>query len=67
MQTPEGKLAVVQLDNGAITIDKEGEIDHNFGMNPFLFEMYKYFLHCAHQYAQIGAVVVGATFLLLYW
>jgi len=28
-KTPEGKLAVVQLDNGAITVDEEGEIDHN--------------------------------------
>ena len=28
-ETAEGKLAVVQLDNGAITIDEEGEIDHN--------------------------------------
>jgi hypothetical protein len=27
--TPEGKIAIVQLDNGAITIDDEGEIDHN--------------------------------------
>lgn len=27
--TPEGKLAVVQLNDGAITIDDEGEIDHN--------------------------------------
>ncbi len=27
--TAEGKLAVVQLDNGAITIDDEGEVDHN--------------------------------------
>ena len=27
--TPEGKIAVVRLDNGAITIDDEGEIDHN--------------------------------------
>jgi len=27
--TTEGKLAVVQLDNGAITIDAEGEIDHH--------------------------------------
>ncbi len=31
-KTPEGKLAVVQLDNGAITIDEEGEIDHNSGI-----------------------------------
>lgn len=29
-KTPEGKLAVVQLDNAtAITIDEEGEIDHH--------------------------------------
>jgi len=28
-QTPEGKLAVVQMDDSAITIDEEGEIDHN--------------------------------------
>lgn len=28
-QTPEGKLAVVQLDDSAITIDEEGEVDHN--------------------------------------
>jgi hypothetical protein len=28
-KTPEGRLAVVQLDNGAITVDEEGEIDHN--------------------------------------
>jgi len=28
-QTPEGKLAVVQLGDAAITIDEEGEIDHN--------------------------------------
>lgn len=28
-KTSEGKLAVVQLDNGAITIDEEGDIDHN--------------------------------------
>ena len=27
--TPEGKIAIVRLDNGAITIDDEGEIDHN--------------------------------------
>ena len=27
--TPEGKLAVVQMDDKAITIDEEGEIDHN--------------------------------------
>ncbi len=27
--TPEGKIAIVQLDNGAITIDDEGEINHN--------------------------------------
>jgi len=27
--TPEGRVAIVQLDNGAITIDDEGEIDHN--------------------------------------
>ena len=31
-ETSEGKLAVVQLDNGAITIDEEGEIDHNSGI-----------------------------------
>ena len=28
-ETPDGKLAVVQLDDAAITIDEEGEIDHN--------------------------------------
>ncbi len=28
-QTPDGKLAVVQMDNAAITIDEDGEIDHN--------------------------------------
>ncbi len=28
-QTPEGKLAVVQLGDASITIDEEGEIDHN--------------------------------------
>lgn len=28
-QTPDGKLAVVQMDDTAITIDEEGEIDHN--------------------------------------
>ena len=28
-QTTEGKLAVVQLNDAAITIDEEGEIDHN--------------------------------------
>ncbi|MCW8866255.1 MAG: hypothetical protein OQK09_14905 [Colwellia sp.] len=28
-KTPEGKLAVVQMDDAAITIDEEGEIDHN--------------------------------------
>ncbi len=28
-QTPEGKLAVVQLNDTAITIDEDGEIDHN--------------------------------------
>jgi len=28
-ETPEGKLAVVQLNDTAITIDEEGEIDHN--------------------------------------
>lgn len=27
--TQEGKLAVVQLDNGAVTINDQGEIDHN--------------------------------------
>ena len=27
--TSEGKLAVVQLENGSITIDDEGEIDHH--------------------------------------
>ena len=28
-QTDEGKLAVVQLNDSAITIDEEGEIDHH--------------------------------------
>ncbi|MBL4942606.1 MAG: hypothetical protein JKY81_13205 [Colwellia sp.] len=28
-QTPDGKLAVVQLNDSAITIDEEGEIDHH--------------------------------------
>ena len=28
-KTPEGKLAVVQLDKDIITIDEEGDIDHN--------------------------------------
>lgn len=28
-ETAEGKLAVVQLEDGAITIDEEGEVDHN--------------------------------------
>jgi len=28
-QTTEGKLAVVQLNDTAITIDEEGEVDHN--------------------------------------
>jgi hypothetical protein len=28
-QTPEGKLAVVQLDNAIVTIDEEGDVDHN--------------------------------------
>jgi len=28
-QTPDGKLAVVQMDDSSITIDEEGEIDHN--------------------------------------
>lgn len=28
-QTPEGKLAVVQLDDSAITVDEEGEIEHH--------------------------------------
>mgnify|MGYP000471014253 CR=1 FL=1 len=28
-QTSEGKLAVVQLNDTAITIDEEGEVDHN--------------------------------------
>ena len=28
-QTPEGKLAVVQFNDTAITIDEEGEVDHN--------------------------------------
>lgn len=27
--TTNGKLAVVQLDDGAITVDDEGEIDHH--------------------------------------
>ena len=27
--TTDGKVAVVQLDDGAITINDEGEIDHN--------------------------------------
>lgn len=27
--TPEGKLAVVQIDNGTLTIDDQGEIDNN--------------------------------------
>ncbi|MGL1956781.1 MAG: hypothetical protein OCD00_05630 [Colwellia sp.] len=27
--TSDGKLAVVKLDNGAITVDDQGEIDHN--------------------------------------
>jgi hypothetical protein len=27
--TTDGKIAVVQLDNGAITINDEGEIDHH--------------------------------------
>lgn len=27
--TTEGKVAVVQLEDGAITINDEGEIDHN--------------------------------------
>ena len=27
--TTDGKVAVVQLDDGAITIDDEGEIDHH--------------------------------------
>ncbi len=31
-QTTEGKLAVVQMDNAAITIDEEGDIDHNSGI-----------------------------------
>jgi len=31
-QTTEGKLAVVQLGDAAITIDEEGEIDHNSGI-----------------------------------
>jgi len=31
-ETPEGKLAVVQLGDAAITIDEEGEIDHNSGI-----------------------------------
>ncbi len=31
-QTPEGKLAVVQMDDTAITIDEEGEVDHNSGI-----------------------------------
>lgn len=28
-ETEEGKLAVVKLDNAVITIDEEGDIDHN--------------------------------------
>jgi len=28
-QTTEGKLAVVRLNDATITIDEEGEIDHN--------------------------------------
>lgn len=28
-QTPEGKLAVIQMDDKAITIDEDGDIDHN--------------------------------------
>ncbi|NQY87569.1 MAG: hypothetical protein HRT51_07435 [Colwellia sp.] len=28
-QTPEDKLTVVQLDNGVITIDEEGERERN--------------------------------------
>jgi len=28
-KTPDGKLAVVQLGDSAITIDEEGEIDHH--------------------------------------
>lgn len=28
-KTPEGKLAVVQMGDSAITIDEEGELDHN--------------------------------------
>ena len=28
-ETPEGKLAVVQLNDTAITIDEEGEVEHN--------------------------------------
>jgi hypothetical protein len=28
-ETSEGKLAVVQLNDKAITIDAEGEVDHN--------------------------------------
>lgn len=28
-QTPDGKLAVVQMDDNAITIDEEGDIEHN--------------------------------------
>ncbi|PKG82558.1 hypothetical protein CXF85_13835 [Colwellia sp. 75C3] len=27
--TPDGKLAVVQLDDSAMTVDDEGEIDHH--------------------------------------
>jgi hypothetical protein len=28
-ETSDGKLAVVQMNDSAITIDEEGEIDHN--------------------------------------
>lgn len=31
--TPDGKLAVVQLDDGAITINDQGEIDHSPEIN----------------------------------
>ena len=27
--SPDGKLAVVQLEDGAMTVDDEGEIDHH--------------------------------------
>jgi pyruvate/2-oxoglutarate dehydrogenase complex dihydrolipoamide acyltransferase (E2) component len=31
-KTPEGKLAVVQMDGSAITIDEDGDIEHNSGI-----------------------------------